>query len=130
MEHFQRSNRGHSQRQFRLSTRGKTVLLTLSSCLKLCQFAKFVSLLQLNVSVRKVLFSCKRKLFSLQLHALSCGLKALSSADATRGIDVCRLACGGHGYLASSNLPRIYTTTTAAITYEGENTVMWLQVAR
>ncbi|KAK4320234.1 hypothetical protein Pmani_008885 [Petrolisthes manimaculis] len=65
-----------------------------------------------------------------ELHALSCGLKALSSTDATNGVDVCRLACGGHGYLATSNLPRIYTTTTAAITYEGENTVMWLQVAR
>ncbi|XP_069192440.1 LOW QUALITY PROTEIN: acyl-coenzyme A oxidase 1 [Procambarus clarkii] len=65
-----------------------------------------------------------------EIHALSCGLKALSSSDAASGIEVCRLACGGHGYLASSNLPRIYTTTTAAITYEGENTVMWLQVAR
>ncbi|XP_047502178.1 probable peroxisomal acyl-coenzyme A oxidase 1 [Penaeus chinensis] len=65
-----------------------------------------------------------------ELHAISCGLKALSSSDASAGIEICRLACGGHGYLSSSNLPRIYTTTTAAITYEGENTVMWLQVAR
>lgn len=65
-----------------------------------------------------------------ELHALSCGLKALSSSDATNGVDMCRLACGGHGYLASSNLPRIFTSTTAGITYEGENTVMWLQVAR
>ncbi|XP_076061823.1 acyl-CoA oxidase 1 [Oratosquilla oratoria] len=65
-----------------------------------------------------------------ELHALACGLKALSSTDCTEGIDICRLACGGHGYLNSSNLPRIYTTCTAAITYEGENTVLWLQVAR
>lgn len=65
-----------------------------------------------------------------ELHAISCGLKALSSSDASAGVETCRLSCGGHGYLASSNLPRIYTTTTAAITYEGENTVMWLQVAR
>lgn len=65
-----------------------------------------------------------------ELHTLSCGLKALSSSDAANGIDTCRLSCGGHGYLASSSLPRIYTATTAAITYEGENTVMWLQVAR
>ncbi|KAG7175001.1 Peroxisomal acyl-coenzyme A oxidase 1-like 3, partial [Homarus americanus] len=50
-----------------------------------------------------------------ELHALSCGLKALSSGDASSGIETCRLACGGHGYLSSSNLPRIYTTTTAAI---------------
>lgn len=65
-----------------------------------------------------------------ELHAISCGLKALSSTDAASGVETCRLACGGHGYLASSNLPRIYTSTTAAITYEGENTVLWLQVAR
>lgn len=95
-----------------------------------CQFANLFSLLQPNVSVREIFFRYRMKSFSPQLHALSCGLKALSSTDATRGIDVCRLACGGHGYLASSNLPRIYTSTTAAITYEGENTVMWLQVAR
>lgn len=65
-----------------------------------------------------------------ELHAISCGLKAMSSMDATRGVDIMRLACGGHGYLSSSNLPRIYGTTAAAQTYEGENTVMWLQVAR
>ncbi|XP_064101325.1 probable peroxisomal acyl-coenzyme A oxidase 1 [Macrobrachium nipponense] len=65
-----------------------------------------------------------------EVHILSCGLKALSSSDTSSGVEICRLACGGHGYLASSNLPRIYTNTTAAITYEGENTVMWLQVAR
>ena len=41
-----------------------------------------------------------------------------------------RQSCGGHGYMANSNFPRIYSQTTAAITYEGENTVLWLQVAR
>ncbi|XP_037782717.1 peroxisomal acyl-coenzyme A oxidase 1-like [Penaeus monodon] len=65
-----------------------------------------------------------------ELHSLSSGLKALSAADATEGVEICRLSCGGHGYLKSSNLPRIYSATTCAITYEGENTVLWLQVAR
>ncbi|KAA0186590.1 hypothetical protein HAZT_HAZT004737, partial [Hyalella azteca] len=65
-----------------------------------------------------------------ELHVLSCGLKAACASDCSLGCDVCRLACGGHGYLASSNLPRIVTATTATQTYEGENTVMWLQVAR
>ena len=32
--------------------------------------------------------------------------------------------------MASSNFPRIYGTVTAGETYEGENTVLWLQVAR
>lgn len=32
------------------------------------------------------------------LHATSCGLKALSSSIAAEGLEVCRRACGGHGY--------------------------------
>lgn len=34
------------------------------------------------------------------LHASSCGLKALSSTIAAEGLEVCRRACGGHGYSA------------------------------
>lgn len=32
------------------------------------------------------------------LHATSCGLKALGSTIAGEGLEVCRRACGGHGY--------------------------------
>lgn len=32
------------------------------------------------------------------LHATSCGLKALASTTAAEGLEVCRRACGGHGY--------------------------------
>lgn len=69
-------------------------------------------------------------LFLLQLHAASCVLKAVSSADAAQGIETLRLACGGHGYMTSSNLPRTYGLVTAMCTYEGENTVLLLQTAR
>jgi acyl-CoA oxidase len=31
------------------------------------------------------------------LHATSCGLKALGSTTAVEGLEVCRRACGGHG---------------------------------
>ncbi|XP_045456830.1 probable peroxisomal acyl-coenzyme A oxidase 1 [Melitaea cinxia] len=65
-----------------------------------------------------------------ELHALSCCLKALSTADAAACVERCRLACGGHGYMLSSNLPTTYGLVTAACTYEGENTVMLLQTAR
>ena len=43
---------------------------------------------------------------------------------------VCRLACGGHGYSQASGLPFLYVNYVAAVTYEGENTVMYLQTAR
>lgn len=65
-----------------------------------------------------------------ELHALSCCLKAVSSNEAVQSVEICRLACGGHGFLTSSGLHDIYTNCTAAQTYEGENTVMLLQTAR
>ncbi|CAG4983896.1 unnamed protein product [Colias eurytheme] len=65
-----------------------------------------------------------------ELHALSCCLKAVVTSDAAECVERCRLACGGHGYMLSSNLPLTYGLVTAACTYEGENTVLLLQTAR
>ncbi|KAG6460350.1 hypothetical protein O3G_MSEX011938, partial [Manduca sexta] len=65
-----------------------------------------------------------------ELHALACCLKAVSTSDAASMVERCRLACGGHGYMLSSNLHQIYGLATAACTYEGENTVLMLQTAR
>ncbi|KAH8299948.1 hypothetical protein KR044_007833, partial [Drosophila immigrans] len=65
-----------------------------------------------------------------ELHSLSCALKVICSSDGTAGVERLRLACGGHGYLTSTNLGNIYVSTTAACTYEGENTVLLLQIGR
>ncbi|XP_028031489.1 probable peroxisomal acyl-coenzyme A oxidase 1 [Bombyx mandarina] len=65
-----------------------------------------------------------------ELHALACCLKAVSSADASDMVITCSRACGGHGYILSSNLPQIYGLIAAACIYEGENTVLLLQTAR
>ncbi|XP_063835242.1 probable peroxisomal acyl-coenzyme A oxidase 1 [Ostrinia nubilalis] len=65
-----------------------------------------------------------------ELHALSCCLKAVCSYDSTLIVERCRLACGGHGYMTSSNFPVIYGVTAAAITLEGEYSVLLLQTAR
>ncbi|KFM75530.1 Peroxisomal acyl-coenzyme A oxidase 1, partial [Stegodyphus mimosarum] len=65
-----------------------------------------------------------------ELHATSSGLKALGTDVGSAAIEVCRKACGGHGYLMVSGIPRLYATTVAACTYEGENTVLYLQTAR
>lgn len=64
------------------------------------------------------------------MHGLACCLKAVSTADAAVAVTKCRLACGGHGYMNSSNFPNMYSLTTATETYEGENTVLLLQTAR
>ena len=47
-----------------------------------------------------------------------------------RHAETCRLACGGHGYLLYSALPELYTLLNAGCTYEGDNDVLFLQVAR
>lgn len=65
-----------------------------------------------------------------EMHAMSCCLKAICSADAAAGAEICRLSCGGHGFMDASNFPTIYGMATAVCTYEGENTVMLLQTAR
>uniref|UniRef100_A0A0A9YPZ1 Acyl-coenzyme A oxidase n=1 Tax=Lygus hesperus TaxID=30085 RepID=A0A0A9YPZ1_LYGHE len=65
-----------------------------------------------------------------ELHAISCCLKSISTSDAARGIEECRKACGGHGYMTCSSFPVTYGMATAAETYEGENTVLLLQTAR
>ncbi|XP_061253389.1 peroxisomal acyl-coenzyme A oxidase 2 isoform X4 [Bos javanicus] len=64
-----------------------------------------------------------------ELHALSAGLKAMLSDFCTQGVEQCRRACGGHGYSKLSGLPSLLTRVTASCTYEGENTVLYLQTA-
>ncbi|KAJ0182749.1 hypothetical protein K1T71_002118 [Dendrolimus kikuchii] len=65
-----------------------------------------------------------------EFHALSSCLKAISTSDSAAYIEQCRLACGGHGYMMSSNLPFLYSFVTATRTYEGDYTVLLLQTAR
>lgn len=65
-----------------------------------------------------------------ELHALSAGLKAMLSDFCTQAVEQCRRACGGHGYSKLSGLPSLLTRVTASCTYEGENTVLYLQTAR
>lgn len=62
-------------------------------------------------------------------HILMCGLKAWSTESASNGVEDARKMCGGHGYMLISGLPDIVSSVTAMATFEGENIVMWQQVA-
>ncbi|CAD5220844.1 unnamed protein product [Bursaphelenchus okinawaensis] len=64
------------------------------------------------------------------LHAITSGLKAVCSYQASIGIEQCRMSCGGHGYSHASGLPSLYQSTVGGCTYEGDNIVMLLQLAR
>lgn len=48
--------------------------------------------------------------------------------DIQDGIEECRKLCGGHGYLCNSGLPELYAVYVPACTYEGDNTILLLQV--
>jgi len=63
-------------------------------------------------------------------HVMLAGLKAWATTVAADGAEDCRKACGGMGYLAISGLPDLVQSATALCTLEGENTVLWQQVAR
>lgn len=63
-------------------------------------------------------------------HAVSSGLKVYVSTRVVAGIEVFRRSMGGHGMLASSGVGRVFATELPAQTYEGENGVLSLQVAR
>jgi len=65
-----------------------------------------------------------------EVHALSSGLKALCTGVAADGIETCRRACGGHGYLLSSGLPVLLGTYLQSVTVEGDNYLLPQQTAR
>ncbi len=65
-----------------------------------------------------------------QLHAQSCALKAFCSDLTTDAMEACRRACGGHGYLLAAGIAPRLGHHLAHVTVEGENTVLYQQVAR
>ncbi|MCJ1465739.1 fatty-acyl coenzyme A oxidase [Pseudocyphellaria aurata] len=64
------------------------------------------------------------------LHATSCGLKALASTTAAEGLEVCRRACGGHGYSSFSGIGSWYADYLPTTTWEGDNYMLTQQVTR
>lgn len=64
------------------------------------------------------------------LHATSCGLKALGSTIAAEGLEVCRRACGGHGYSSFGGIGAQYLDYLPTTTWEGDNYMLTQQVAR
>ncbi|GAU24522.1 hypothetical protein TSUD_156340 [Trifolium subterraneum] len=65
-----------------------------------------------------------------EAHACTAGLKSLTTSATADGIEECRKLCGGHGYLCTSGLPELFAVYVPTCTYEGDNIVLLLQVAR
>lgn len=65
-----------------------------------------------------------------ELHAISCALKAFGSTTAAEGLEVCRRACGGHGYSSFAGIGSWYANYLPTVTWEGDNYMLTQQVSR
>ncbi|KAA3460272.1 peroxisomal acyl-coenzyme A oxidase 1 [Gossypium australe] len=65
-----------------------------------------------------------------EAHACTAGLKSMTTSVTADAIEECRKLCGGHGYLSNSGLPELFAVYIPTCTYEGDNVVLLLQVAR
>ncbi|KAH8177298.1 acyl-CoA oxidase domain-containing protein [Sarocladium implicatum] len=64
------------------------------------------------------------------LHATSCALKSYGSTVAGEGLEVCRRACGGHGYSSFSGIGTWFADYLPTLTWEGDNYMLTQQVCR
>lgn len=60
----------------------------------------------------------------MEIHALSSAAKPVCTWAARDGIQECREACGGHGYLKVSGIGDLRNDNDANCTYEGENNTL------
>ncbi|XP_073986322.1 peroxisomal acyl-coenzyme A oxidase 3-like isoform X2 [Rhodnius prolixus] len=64
-----------------------------------------------------------------EIHALSSGMKPVAGWLARDGIQECREACGGHGYLQVAGFADLRNDNDANLTYEGDNNVLIQQTS-
>jgi len=70
------------------------------------------------------------KEFVSDMHASTSCLKSFCSTVACDGIEECRKACGGHGFLMASGLPEMLGTYLQNPTVEGDNHMLPQQTVR
>eukprot|EP00922_Rhytidocystis_sp_ex-Travisia-forbesii_P046438 GHVS01069221.1.p1 GENE.GHVS01069221.1~~GHVS01069221.1.p1 ORF type:complete len:710 (+),score=105.82 GHVS01069221.1:42-2132(+) len=80
----------------------------------------------------RVMVECNNNDFTRlsDIHAITSALKATMTYTVMEGIEVCRKACGGHGYALSAGIPLHLTNYAPQATYEGDFVVLSIQAGR
>jgi acyl-CoA oxidase len=65
-----------------------------------------------------------------ELESMAAGMKATASWHATETIQTCRECCGGAGYMSVNRFAALKADTDIFATFEGDNTVLMMLVAR
>jgi len=75
-------------------------------------------------------YLARRGTMPREVEVLAAGLKAYSTWHAVHTLQTCREACGGSGYMAVNRFASLRADADVFTTFEGDNTVLMLLVAK
>ncbi|CAF3578845.1 unnamed protein product [Adineta steineri] len=94
-------------------------------------YAFLITFIKLDTYFNQLKMNEKNYLEQLpELHALSAGFKGYASTVTERLAQICRISCGGHGFLVASGLVGIRNAVDGGCSAEGDNVVLLQQTAR